>query len=156
MDFRIRGLMYESFGPLFAVSEPDLRRHGTVRRVAPPGSAYPCRVSLHNAAPGETVILTSFVHLDDAASPYRALGPIFVRRDPGATFDRVNEIPPALRGRPLSLRAYDAQNLIVAAEVADSETLQDAVRRLFGGDDIAAIHVHHAAFGCYLCRVERA
>ncbi len=60
MNFRISGLPYEPFAPLFAASEPELRRHGNLRRVAPPGSTYPCRVSLRNAAPGETVILTSF------------------------------------------------------------------------------------------------
>src|SRR5215470_4285346 len=84
MDFRVRGLDYEPFAPLFALSEDALRANGTVRRIAPPGSTYPCRVSLRHAAPGETVILTNFVHLADAASPYRSLGPIFVRRGCGS------------------------------------------------------------------------
>src|SRR5215470_6937366 len=84
MDFRIRGLDYKPFAPLFEMSERELHEHGSVRRVAPPASTYPCRVSLHHAAPGETVILTNFVHLADAASPYRSLGPIFVRRGCGS------------------------------------------------------------------------
>ena len=87
MDFRICGLGYEPFAALFEMSERELQKHGSVRRVAPPDSTYPCRVSLRHAAPGETVILTNYVHLADPESPYRSLGPIFVRRDPGPTFD---------------------------------------------------------------------
>jgi hypothetical protein len=155
MDFRIRGLAYEPFAPLFEMSEPELRQNGNVRRVAPPDSIYPCRVSLQHAAPGETVVLTNYVHLADPESPYRSFGPIFVRRDPGPTFDRVNEIPPILQARPLSLRAYDRHNMIVAAEVTTGDTLPEIVDRLFRRDDIVTLHVHHAAYGCYQCRVER-
>jgi hypothetical protein len=157
MDFRICGLPYQPFAPLFEMSERELQEHGSVRRIAPPNSTYPCRVSLHHAVPGETVILTNFVHLADPASPYRALGPIFVRRDPGATFDRVNEVPPVmLQTRPLSLRAYDLHNMIVAAEVTTGAELPTVVDRLLGRGEIAQLHVHSAAYGCFLGRIERA
>src|SRR5215470_2594793 len=156
MDFRIFGLAYEPFAALFDMSERELHEHGSVRRVAPAGSTYPCRVSLRHASPGETVILTNYVHLDDQASPYRSLGPIFVRRDPGPTFDRVNEVPPVLRARPLSLRAYDRHNMIVAAEVTTGDALADVVDRLLKRAEIVSLHVHSAAYGCYQCRVERA
>lgn len=46
MDFRICGLAYEPFAPLFEMSERELHEHGSVRRIAPPDSNYPCRVSL--------------------------------------------------------------------------------------------------------------
>jgi hypothetical protein len=72
MNFRICGLAYEPFAPLFEMSERELHEHGSVRRIAPQDSTYPCRVSLRHAAPGETVILTNFLHLADPASPYRS------------------------------------------------------------------------------------
>ena len=156
MDFRICGLGYEPFAALFEMSERELREHGSVRRIAPADSTYPCRVSLHHAAPGETVILTNYVHVADPESPYRSLGPIFVRRDPGPTFDRVNEVPPVLQARPLSLRAYDRHNMIVTAEVTTGDTLPEVVGRLFRRDGIVSLHVHNAAYGCSQCRVERA
>jgi hypothetical protein len=156
MDFRICGLPYEPFAPLFDLTDAELDDRGIVRRVAQPGSTHPCRVSLHDAAPGETVILTNYVHLADPASPYRSLGPIFVRRDPGKTFDRVNEVPPVLLARPLSLRCYDRDSMMVVAEVTTGHELPDALRRLLGNDAIAELHVHNAAYGCYQCRVERA
>jgi len=156
MGFRICGLAYEPFAPLFEMDECELHAHGSIRRIAPPDSIYPCRVSLHHAAPGETVILTNFVHLADPVSPYRSLGPIFVRRNAGATFNRVNEVPPVLQTRPLSLRAYDCHNMIVAAEVTTAAALPDVVDRLFERDEIVTLHVHNAAYGCYQCRIERA
>jgi Protein of unknown function (DUF1203) len=155
MDFRICGLAYEPFAPLFEMSERELQQHGNVRRVAPADSTYPCRVSLQHAAPGETVILTNYVHVADPESPYRSLGPIFVRRDPGPTFDRVNDVPRILQVRPLSLRAYDRHNMMVAAEVTTGDGLPDVVDRLFKRDEIVSLHVHNAAYGCYQCRVER-
>ncbi len=156
MDFRIRGLAYRPFAPLFELSEEELRRHGTVRRLAPAGSTYPCRVSLAHAAPGETVVLTNFVHLVDRVSPYRSLGPIFVRHDPGPAWDRVNEVPPILHSRLLSLRAYDRHNMMVTAQVATAEELPTAIACLFADDAVADLHVHNAAHGCFQCRVERA
>ena len=102
------------------------------------------------------MILNNFVHLADAASPYRSLGPIFVRHDAGATFDRINELPPVLQLRPLSLRAYDRYGMIVAAEVTTGDVLPKVIDRLFRREDVAILHVHHAAYGCFHCRVERA
>lgn len=61
-----------------------------------------------------------------------------------------------LHARPLSLRAYDRHNMIVAAEVTTGDALPEVVDRLFGPDEIIGLHVHSAAYGCYQCRVERA
>ncbi len=61
-----------------------------------------------------------------------------------------------LQARPLSLRAYDRYNMIVAAEVTTGDALPDVVGRLFERDEIISLHVHNAAYGCYQCRVERA
>jgi uncharacterized protein DUF1203 len=156
MDFRIIGLPFAPFAPIFDMSESELAARGTVRRVAPPQSIYPCRVSLQHAQPGETVVLTNYVHLADPSSPYRSLGPIFVRREPGPTFDRVNEVPSVLKARPLSLRAYDRGNMIVAAQVTNGNELPAALEGLLAGDEVADVHVHSAAYGCYLCRAARA
>jgi hypothetical protein len=156
MDFRIRGLDYEPFAPLFEMSESQLRDCGSVRRTALPDSFYPCRVSLRHAVPGETVVLTNFVHLADPASPYRSLGPIFVRRNAGSAFDRINEVPPLLSARPLSVRAYGADNTMLTAEVTTGGELPGVVARLFGRNEVAVLHVHNAAYGCYQCRIERA
>ena len=48
---------------------------------------FPCRVSLEDAPVGEEVLLLPFTH-QDSRSPYRASGPIFVRRGQGGGADR--------------------------------------------------------------------
>jgi hypothetical protein len=45
--------------------------------------------------------------------------------------------------------------MIVAAEVTTGDALPAVVGRLFRRNEIASLHVHSAAHGCYQCRVER-
>ena len=50
MAYRIRGLDPALFAPLFDLPDAELRRRGAVRRIAQPGSIFPCRVSLQDAS----------------------------------------------------------------------------------------------------------
>lgn len=155
MTFRISSLPEHLFQPLFSMTDDDLHRGGARRYVADRRPGFPCRVSLDDAAPGETVILARFTHLD-ADSPFRASGPVFVREGAGRAMPAVGEVPAMLRQRPLSVRAYDATSLMVAAEVTDGQALESAIERLFGDTRAAFLHVHFAKPGCYACRVDRA
>ena len=71
-----------------------------------------------DAPVGEDVLLLPFAH-QDSRSPYRASGPIFVRRGLRKAARIVNELPSYLTLRPLSVRAYDAADEMVDAEVVD-------------------------------------
>jgi len=112
-------------------------------------------VSLEDAEPGERLILLPFEH-HPAHSPYRAAGPIFVRETARATYDRSGDPPPVLRGRLLSVRAYDRDGLMVDADVVDGADVDALLARQFGRADTDYIHIHFARRGCYACRVERA
>jgi hypothetical protein len=91
--FTIRGLEPQQFASYFALSDADLVARGA-RRVIADGGGYPCRVSLVDAKSGDELVLCQYVH-HDTTSPYRAAGPIYVRRDARtATF--VDEVPPVL------------------------------------------------------------
>ncbi len=57
--------------------------------------------------------------------------------------------------RPLSLRAYDAQNMIVDARIAQGRDVPAAVRAQFSSAQAAYVHAHHAAYGCYQFRIDR-
>ena len=81
MTFRIHPLPLVSFRPLFALDNAALEALGARRMMADAPHSAPCRVSLSDAAPGETLILLNHRHLDTPASPYRSEGPIFVRED---------------------------------------------------------------------------
>ncbi len=155
MDFRITGLSPESFKPLFGLNDSTLADLGMRRAIADDATSFPCRVSLAHAEPGEELILLSFEH-QAAHSPYRATGPIYVRRVAAMAFDAVNVIPEPVRTRLLSVRAYDAQDLIVEAEVVDGEVSEPLMAAFFQREEVAYLHVHYARRGCYACRVERA
>jgi Protein of unknown function (DUF1203) len=155
MSFRIRGLAAAQFAPLFELSDTVLAEKGMRRMVADAKPGFPCRVSLEDADVGERLLLLPFVH-QPAHSPYRASGPIFVRENARTAFDRVDEIPPVLNGRLLSLRGYNAEDLIVEADVIEGDNVRSAIECFFARDDVRTIHVHNAKRGCYSCRVDRA
>ena len=154
MKFRFQGLSVAPFAPLFSLGDAELEARGMRRMIADEKPGFPCRVSLEDAEPGERVLLTNFEH-QPAHSPYRATGPIFVRENAGAAYDST-QVPPVLRPRLLSLRAYDAAGMIVEADAVPGDDVGAALARLFARDDTAYIHIHYAKRGCYACRVERA
>jgi hypothetical protein len=154
MSFRAFGLKPSQFEPLFALDDAALAARGMRRVTADTKPGYPCRISLEDAEPGERLILLPFEH-HDARSPYRASGPIFVREAADVPFDAVDAVPPVLRGRLLSLRAYDDAGIMLDAEVVDGDLVEDAIARLFADAAVGYIHVHNAKRGCYACRIER-
>src|SRR5437868_13482654 len=111
MTFRYIGLPVKSFAPLFALDSEALAVQGIRRMIVDEKPGFPCRVTLDDAEPGERVLLLPFEH-QPAHSPYRASGPIFVRENARTAFDRTGEPPPVLRGRTLSVRAYDGDDMM--------------------------------------------
>jgi hypothetical protein len=152
-SFRFEALPFERFASLFEQSDAELQTRGIRRMLAKPG--YPCRVSLMDAEIGETVLLVPYTH-HDVSSPYRASGPIFVRAGARTATPDVGEIPTMFAHRLLSVRAYDADAMMVDATVAHGSELQPTIGSLFADDRIAYLHVHNAGPGCYNCRVIRA
>jgi hypothetical protein len=155
MDFQITGLPASRFAPLHALTGEELAAHGAVRMVADKEPGFPCRVSLRDAAVGESVLLLNYEHLP-VAGPYRSSHAIFVRE--GATEARlaVNEIPPSLQIRLLSLRAYDRNGMMLEADVVPGEELGPAIERMLERGATDFLHVHNAKPGCFAARVDRA
>jgi hypothetical protein len=159
IDFRISGLPAEPFQRYFAMTDAELHAQGARRMVATEadlGLMPPCRVSLRDAAAGETSILLHYPHHTSATSPYRASGPIFVRQGVKQSASFVNEVPAQQRTRLLSVRAYDTDGIMLDAEVLPGEELEPLIARFFARDDVAFLHAHNARPGCYSCRIDRA
>ena len=154
MDYLVTGLPLEPFEPLFGVPEDELRQQG-VSRIVADGPGYPCRITLEDAAPGETLLLLNWRHLD-ADSPYRADGPSFVCEAAQASARVRNAIPEQQRIRLLSVRAYDANDWMRDAEVVEGAQLESMIERFFGDPEVGYLHVHNARRGCYACRIDRA
>ena len=155
MPFRIQALDPAPFRSLFLLSEPELAARSARRVVATHQPGFPCRVSLADAAPGEELLLVHFEH-QSAATPFRASHAIYVRRDAVEAKPGVNEVPAFLRLRTLSVRAFSAEGMMLAAEVVPGADLEQAVPRLLATPEAAYLHLHNAAMGCYLARAEAA
>ena len=154
MNFQIAGLPPGSFQPLFALSDAELQKRGIRRCFAGEKPGFPCRVSLEDAEAGEELLLLNFEH-QDADSPYRASGPIFVRKAAVERFSAINTIPEQLRRRLLSVRAYDGAGMMKIADVCEGRELEAAIGRFFSDPDVAYLHVHNAKPGCFACRIDR-
>lgn len=153
--FQFVALPAERFAPLFAQSDAELHAAGIRRMTVDEKPGFPCRVSLTDAEVGETVLLLPFTH-HDANSPYRASGPIFVRRGVKSATPAPGDIPAMFLSRKLSVRGYDANAMMVAAKVVEGSELAATIRKLFGRDEVSYVHVHNAGPGCYNCTVVRA
>lgn len=153
MSFQFSALPVEPFRALFAMSDAELAARGAVRRVADSTPGYPCRVSLRDAAVGETLILTHFEH-HAVDTPFRASHAVYVREAATQAAPARDEVPAMLRTRLLSLRAFDAAGMLVGADVVDGADLEPALERLLA--QAAYVHVHFAKPGCFAARVDRA
>jgi Protein of unknown function (DUF1203). len=153
--FRIQPLSMVPFQPLFAQTDAQLRSRHARRVVADSPDGYPCRVSLINARPGETLLLLPWEHQGND-TPYRASGPVFVRKNAQPADPRKGEIPAMLRGRSLSVRAYGREHLLVDARLCAGTQLEAAIATLFADAGVDYLHVHSSGYGCYLCEVVRA
>ena len=152
--FQVAALPAEMFAPLATLSPAELEARGVRRVVADSKPGFPCRVSLRDAEPGEPLWLLHHVH-HDVPGPYRASGPIYVREHAVTAAPAPGEVPGMLRHRLLSLRAYDASGMLLAAELCEGAVLEPAVTRLFEDAGVAYLHVHNAKPGCFNCRIDR-
>jgi len=152
MSFRITGLSAQPFAHLFGLSEAELARQGAQRHQ---GEGLPDRVELRDTSPGETVLLINHEH-QPADTPYRSRHAIYVREHAGAPFDAVDTVPDALRRRLLSLRAFDANHLMVDADVVDGAAVEGLIDKLLAQPEVAYVHAHFARRGCYAALIRRA
>ena len=83
------------------------------------------RIALKCGMPtiGERVLLLNHV-CQPANTPYRASHAIFVREGAEHSYDEVDQVPEVMRGRLLSLRAYDAAGMMLDADVVDGGQIE--------------------------------
>lgn len=154
MSFRITGLDPAPFRALFGRDPATLAAHAIDRVTADAPHAFPCRVTLRDAVPGETLLLLNYEH-QPAETPYRSRHAIFVREGASERFAAQDTIPEQLRRRTLSLRAFDANHLMVDADLCEGAAAEDLIARLFEDPRAAYIHAHFARRGCYAALIER-
>jgi hypothetical protein len=143
MTYRIQGI------------DPNTARGAGAQPVtvtAKPG--FPCRVTLEDAEVGERVWL--FHHVShDVDTPYRSAYAIYVRDGAREAASYVDEVPPVMRGRPLGLRGFDGEGMLRGALLAMPGDADARIRELFEREEIATIHAHNAAHGCFVAQIVR-
>ena len=155
MDFRITGLRPEPFAPLFGLDEAALTRRGARRVIADRQPGFPDRVELRDAAPGEALLLVNYAHLP-VGTPYRSAYAIYVLEGAQERYDRINTVPTAFRSRLMSLRAFDAEDMLREADVAAGADLEELIQRLLADVHVRYVHAHYAKPGCFAACIERA
>jgi hypothetical protein len=155
MSFRIEGLSPEPFLPLFGLPDAALTERGVIRRIADAKPGFPCRVTLEDAEPGEAVLLLN--HESHAVpTPYRSAYAIYVREGAQAPARFRDEIPPVMRHRPMALRHFSRDGMLVGASLALKGDVREAILAAFDSKEVAYLHAHNAAHGCFAARVDRA
>ena len=153
MTYRIRGLEPQSFAPLFQLDDTELQSRGMTRMTVD-SPTFPCRVSLRDCDVGDEVILLN--HVSHAGNnPYRASHAIFISKSATEPADFADEVPPALDRRILSLRAFDADGMMIDAALAQPGEADPAIRALLANPAAAHIDAHNAIRGCFAARIGR-
>jgi hypothetical protein len=153
-SFEILGLPAAPFAPLFSLPEAELSKIQARRVLATATPGFPCRVSLTDAEVGEELLLLPYAH-QPADSPYRASGPIFVRKGARQASIEPGVIPDCVARRLISVRAYDGADHMSAAAVCPGAEVAAEILRLFADPSVAYIHLHNANRGCFSCAVRR-
>jgi hypothetical protein len=154
MTYAISGLPIETFQPLFGLSDDALAARNIVRHTAGADGRYPCRVSLRDAAPGDTLLLLNYED-HDVETPYRSAYAIYVNETVAETRRLVDQIPEVLRGRPIALRVFGADDMLMGADLVVNNDVEAAIERRFSDPTVAYIHAHNAAAGCFAARIDR-
>ncbi len=135
--------------------DPQLARSPEARRVtvtAKPG--FPCRTTLEDAEIGETVLLVNHAS-NDVAGPFRATFAIYVREAAAEAAEYRDALPPVFATRTISLRGFDGDGDLRAAELATATDADAKIRAMLDRPEIAFINAHNAAAGCFAARIVR-
>lgn len=149
MNFQFEALMPAPFAALFELSDAELRRRDMVRVVADADAGFPCRVSLQDAAAGSDMLLLNYAHLP-VASPYRSAHAIYVSREGVQAQPDVGEVPAIVASRLVSVRGFDADDMIQVADVVQGADVAQTLGAMFADEAIRYVHVHSAMRGCFL------
>lgn len=156
MTFRITGLSPAPFQRYFAMGARERLALGIDMLVADDSTpGFPCRVSLMDAAPGERLLLINHQH-QPANSPYRSAHAIFVAENSIRPFDAIDNVPPVMTDRLLSIRAFDAAHRMTDADVTEGTNAALAIECFFKNPDVLYQQAHFAKRGCFAASITRA
>ena len=154
MSFVITGLSPHHFSHLFGLPDAVLRALNVIRVTADQKPGYPCRITLEDAEPGESVLLLN--HESHAvAPPFASRYAIYVRESARETATFADELAPVLRNREIALRLFNAAGMLVGADMGRNEQLRIRIEAALRLPEVAYIHAHNAMPGCFAATIRR-
>ncbi|KZK79706.1 hypothetical protein PsAD13_05052 [Pseudovibrio sp. Ad13] len=154
MAFFISGLKSNEFDALNGLSEEQLAERNVVVYVADEKPGFPCRVTLDDAEVGERVFLLNYAYQPND-TPYKASHAIFVRENAVDAMPYENEVPVSLSSRLLSLRGFDANHMMIEADIAQGSDIKPMLESFFENPDVSYIQMHYARRGCFAAVAHR-
>lgn len=154
MSFVITGLPPQPFSHLFGLPEDVLSSQNIVRRTVHAKPGFPCRITLEDAEPGETVLLLNY-ESHSVPTPYASSYAIYIREGTTQAGTFRGELPPVLTQRPIALRLFDANGMLVGADMGMNVDLKSKIEQAFTRPDVSYIHAHNAMHGCFAAEVCR-
>ncbi|HEX8468147.1 MAG TPA: DUF1203 domain-containing protein [Allosphingosinicella sp.] len=154
MTYKIQGLAREAYAALIGLDDDSLVYRHARRVTADSSHGFPCRVTLEDAEPGETLILFNHVS-HDVPTPFRSVYAVYVREKAAAPACYVDATPPVFEGRTLGLRGFDCEGMLRGALLALPGEADSKIRALFDRPEIETIHAHNAAAGCFAAKIVR-
>ena len=154
MSFRVVPQPASEFEYLFGKSDEELAELGAQAYIADSKPGFPCRIALRDAEPGERLILINFEH-QPANNPYRSAHAVFVLDGAVEATVQPDEVPELLHHRQLSVRAFDADDMMLDATVVEGADAAVCFNTMLSLPGSHYLHVHNAGRGCYLARVDK-
>jgi hypothetical protein len=154
MSFTVSSLPIEPFAPLFALDDAALAQRGMLRVVADAPFAFPCRVTLDDAAPGETLILLNHEH-QAADTPFRSRHAIYVREAAPAPTATTDALPPPCAAGCCRCAASTRPACCATPTSSRARRPQPVIERMLADPGVAYLHAHYAKPGCYAARIDR-
>jgi len=141
---RIRETRTDELGHKLAVS------------LATENDSGPCRSCLTVFKSGDARLLFSYAP-NPHNHPYNEIGPIYIHENKCEPYEDNDNFPPELRTRrPLALRCYADDGMMVGGELVGQRPIEEVIRSLFDDPNIKYLHARTATVGCFVARVERA
>ena len=154
MNYRIEGIDANAFSHLFNLTDDQLAGANAIRCIADAENAFPCRVSLLDAAIGESLLLINYQH-QAANNAYQSRHAIYVNEKATTSAVFENEIPEQMKRRLLSIRAFDQADMMLDADVVDGVDAASTIQQFFNSAHATYLHIHYAKRGCFAARVDR-
>jgi hypothetical protein len=149
--FEISAIPTELLSRVYA-TRTDVSGNPVVEVTATGGE--PLRCCLRDALPAEDLVLFGY-EPPLPASPYREVGAVFTHAAPCGGPATTTAYPPAWRGRPQVLRAYDQRGWIWGARLHDGTNPEAVIMELLENEDVVELHSRNVGYGCYMFNVRR-